>query len=899
MRSTRSRRTAVIASLIGLAALVLSGQAFAQQITYYDFDTPQANPDQASFQCSGATAPAGVLFCFNDATGQDASPSFLSDTYPAIIDPVATDNPPVSSTHYAVQMTSPQFNQGSSMWFAVPQKVASGFTSYFAFKFTPNANSYATADGIAFVVQNAAGGGSSPDCSPTGSGLGIVGGEGGCIGYGGVDNSVAIEFDTYQNSWDPIDIPGSLNDNHIAIQNCGAGLPNSPVHNGSDGFPSCLVNLNVSGTQLPAIIDPPGITLADGNVHQVVVEYSGPNEATPYLLQIFIDPTFVAGTHTPVPGSTAVLSGIYNLGANLNLINSGSANDSAYVGFTSATGGAFEQHELMAWTFTPHTTVTQEQPISPPGTPTVFPFGTHVYAVTYPPDAPPATGIDMVVTANAVSPQLFSQLVANGPFTGSQCFVYDSTGGNCIVYAVSCINTATNTFTQCPPAPDSSDPIFLKTAFDNSTQPISPGFIQGDPFYGQLTSISGDGTTATVTCTGECSVIPNQTITVVGTSIAGFNGTVTVLAANPSTPNIFTFASSTSGTATGGYITSNNQQNIFVSYSTQRIDGSISGKTLNFSGFVATSVTNAPTFLTIAAPSAAYGTTAVVTVTATSGFGIPTGNMQLSVDGGTPVTSPLSTTGTAVFDLTGLAPGTHTLAVSYPQTGSFQPNTANGTLTVTGVAPIATVTPSSIDFGTLYTGQIGLKTVTVTNTGTAPMTMNTPFLFDVGNGDSNEFIALNLCPGTLGIGRSCTIFVFFYAGPKYNQQTAILKVVDNAPGSPQSVNLSATVIDPQASFSPSSARFGAQAVGTGSQTSVTVTNTGATPLMITGMSITGSNPGDFSASNGCPPSLNPGGKCSIGVTFTPSHTGSRSANLNVMDNALGGSQFIALSGTGK
>src|ERR1700733_11435375 len=129
MRFTGSREGFAVAFL----ALTFSGMAFAQQITYYDFNGPQGNPSQVSRQCT-ATAPANALFCFNDETGQSASPSFLSDTYPAIIDPVTTDNPPVSSTNQAVQMVLPQFNQAASMWFAARQKVSSGFTSYSAFK---------------------------------------------------------------------------------------------------------------------------------------------------------------------------------------------------------------------------------------------------------------------------------------------------------------------------------------------------------------------------------------------------------------------------------------------------------------------------------------------------------------------------------------------------------------------------------------------------------------------------------------------------------------------------------------------------------------------------------------------------------------------------------------------
>ena len=899
MKLTFRRHLITAAALLTMAGSVLSGKAFAQQITYYDFDVPQATAGQMSRTCPASVVSTAPLFCFNDGTGQNASPSFLSDTYPALIDPVTTDNPALSSTHYAIQMTPAQLLQASSMWFGVPQKVANGFTAYFAFKFTPDPAAFATSDGVAFVIQNSVGGGTMSGCPATGAGLNIVGGNGGCIGYGGIDNSLAIELDTYKNYWDPDDLGGTSDptnpndDNHVAIMNCGPGMPNSPDHTSS-----CQVSLNVNGVNVPALIDPAGITLADGNVHQVVVQYSGPNETTPYLLQIFIDPPFVPGTHTPAPGAVAQLSGTYNIAQNLNLMNSGSANDSAYVGFTSATGGGDEQHEVMAWTFTPHTPSTQQQPISQPGTPTVFPFGTHVYAVTYPPDDPtPPSGIDVVITANPISPQLFSQLVSGGPFAGSQCQVYDDTGGNCVVYSSSCVDTATNTFVQCP-ATNANDPITIKTAFDNTLQPVLPGFIQGDPFYSQVLSISGDGTTATVNCTGDCSVIPNQTVTVAGTSNAGFNGTVTVLTASPSTPNVFTFASSVSSTATGGYLTSNTQQNIFVSYTPQRIDGSISGKTLNFnSDYVATSLTTSPTKLTIAAPSAQLGSTASVTVTATSAVGIPTGNVLLSIDNGAPLTAALTQTGVATFSLNGLSAGSHSLNATYALTSVFQSGSATGSLTILS-GPIATISPSSLDFGTLYLGGIAEKSVTVTNSGTSALTISDPFLFDVGNGDSQEFIALNLCPKSLGVGKSCTIYIVFLAGPSYSQQTAMLKVVDNAPGSPQTVNLTATVINPQASFSPNSLNFGTVKVAAHGQSQVTLTNSGSTTLNISNISVMGGVTGEFTETSACAASLAPKAKCTIAVVFTPTKKGARSAYLNVVDNAQNGAQQVSLSGTG-
>lgn len=79
---------------------------------------------------------------------------------------------------------------------------------------------------------------------------------------------------------------------------------------------------------------------------------------------------------------------------------------------------------------------------------------------------------------------------------------------------------------------------------------------------------------------------------------------------------------------------------------------------------------------------------------------------------------------------------------------------------------------------------------------------------------------------------------------------------------------------------------------------LTLTNTGTTALDITSISVTGADPGDFTQSNGCPSSLSPGYNCMISVKFTPSTTGSRSANLTVTDNTQGGKQNVPLSGRG-
>jgi hypothetical protein len=910
MTSSFSRRI-LAATLLSLGLLFFKSTSVAQEITYYDFDAPQASNGSSLSCVNPATIPGPLpapnpLFCFNNGGG--TNPGFLSATYPAIVDPVTTDVPPVPSTHFDVQLTVPATNEAASVWFSVPQKISNGFTSYFAFRMTPDQtqSSPATADGIAFVIQNAAGGITGNSCVETGSGPNAVGGQGGCIGYGGLDNSLALEFDTFKNAYDPTDInastynhSSSYNDNHIALQNCGAGLANSPDHTGS-----CLVQLLVNNALQGAINSQLPLTLADGNVHQVVVQYSGPTEATPNLLQIFIDPAFVPETHTPTANAVPVISGIYNIPANLNLMNSGSANDSAYVGFTSATGAAFEQHELLVWTFTPHTPVTQQQPLSPPGTPTIFPFGAHTYTVTYPVGGPGTTGIDMVVTANTITPTLFSQLIANTGFAGSICQTYDETGGNCVVYSTSCVTHGTTTVVQCPASTDPSQLINVKSAYNNTIQPVSPGFIQGDPFYSPITSITVSGTTATVTCLGECSVTTGQAVTVAGnlngSSPSGFNGNVTVLFADPTVPNVFTFTTTASGTGTGGYLTSNNVQNIFTSYVPQRIDGSTAGKTKNFSDLVVTSVTNAVTSIAITAPTVAYGTSASVGVTVSSVAGAPTGTVSLTVDGGAPITQALSG-GPATFSIPGLLPGVHNLVASFSPAALtiFQGSSTTATLTVTG--PVALVSPASINFGTVYLGTLSIKSVTLTNIGSAPMTITEKLLAIVGGGNSNEFVDLSLCPSTLNVGKSCTILVSFIGGPTYNTvQTATLMINDSAPGSPQPVPLTANVINPQASFSPSALNFGTQTAHSTSQLPLTLTNSGNTLLTITNFGIGGANASDFTANTtGCPASLAAKTSCTITVSFVPGSTGNRSATLTVRDNVWNGSQQVSLSGKGK
>jgi hypothetical protein len=166
--------------------------------------------------------------------------------------------------------------------------------------------------------------------------------------------------------------------------------------------------------------------------------------------------------------------------------------------------------------------------------------------------------------------------------------------------------------------------------------------------------------------------------------------------------------------------------------------------------------------------------------------------------------------------------------------------------------------------------------------------------------DSSEFVSVNLCPKSLPARSHCTITVGFVAGPFYAPQTATLSVMDNAPGNPQTVMMSATVINPQASFNPTNLSFGTQAVNTSVTKTVTLSNPGATALSITGSALTGTNAAQFLLTPGssCGSLLAAGNSCMISVTFKPVAKVSYSATLQITNNTQHGSQTLPLYGTG-
>ena len=127
----------------------------------------------------------------------------------------------------------------------------------------------------------------------------------------------------------------------------------------------------------------------------------------------------------------------------------------------------------------------------------------------------------------------------------------------------------------------------------------------------------------------------------------------------------------------------------------------------------------------------------------------------------------------------------------------------------------------------------------------------------------------------------------------------LMIMVFSACGGGSSATNTSTPASPAASLSTSSVTIGSQFVGIHhTPSSVTLSNTGGAALAITGITISGTDSGDFSQTNTCGSSLAAGATCTISVVFTATASGTRTATLSLMDNAAGSPQSVSLTGTG-
>ncbi|MBE9028497.1 DUF4347 domain-containing protein [filamentous cyanobacterium LEGE 11480] len=186
-----------------------------------------------------------------------------------------------------LRLTPNENNQAGSAFYNTAFEIngSTSFNTQFQFRLS-GSDGTAGADGFTFVIQNDS------------NGAAALGSSGGSVGYAGIGNSIAIEFDTYDNgSSDP-------NNNHLSLLVNGSttGLSNA----------STSIDLN-SGSAINAWVDYDGAT----------------NQLDVYL---------ATGNTKP---ATALLSETIDLAATVG--------SKAYFGFTGGTGGLRNIQEIQNW----------------------------------------------------------------------------------------------------------------------------------------------------------------------------------------------------------------------------------------------------------------------------------------------------------------------------------------------------------------------------------------------------------------------------------------------------------------------------------------------------------------------------------------------------------------------
>lgn len=197
-----------------------------------------------------------------------------------------------------LRLTPAQPNLAGAAWLPSRQPIANGFDTEFEFRLTDPGGLGNGADGLAFVLQN-----SGPSAlGGKGSGGGFALGEG-VAGDSTIPQSIAVFFDTFRNP----EI-GDPSNNFVTI--CTAGTPEQLR------WPPPRL---ASSKKL-------GVKLKDRKPHTARVEYQPP------ALTIYLD-----GKH--------VLSTAVDLSSVLG------PDGSAWIGFTASTGGGYENHDILSWSF--------------------------------------------------------------------------------------------------------------------------------------------------------------------------------------------------------------------------------------------------------------------------------------------------------------------------------------------------------------------------------------------------------------------------------------------------------------------------------------------------------------------------------------------------------------------
>jgi hypothetical protein len=227
---------------------------------------------------------------------------------------------------------------------------------------------------------------------------------------------------------------------------------------------------------------------------------------------------------------------------------------------------------------------------------------------------------------------------------------------------------------------------------------------------------------------------------------------------------------------------------------------------------------------------------------------------------------------------------------------SVASNATNSPATIslagTGIQPLISVIPGSVNFGNVTTGVANTQTVTITNPGSANLSITQASM--VGTPFSFSGLAL---PLTVPPGASSAFTVAFTPASATNF-AGKLALTNNSVNSPISIVLAGTGVSRvlQLTPAPSSLDFGSLTTGTSATQSVTLTNTGNSSVSVSAINVSGT--GFSTTPFALPVTFAAGQSTVISAKFAPATTGSLSGSITVVSNAANSPLVISLAGSG-
>ncbi|HEX5234671.1 MAG TPA: choice-of-anchor D domain-containing protein [Silvibacterium sp.] len=269
---------------------------------------------------------------------------------------------------------------------------------------------------------------------------------------------------------------------------------------------------------------------------------------------------------------------------------------------------------------------------------------------------------------------------------------------------------------------------------------------------------------------------------------------------------------------------------------------------------------------------------------------------------GSTLAASASCTATILFKPT--TSGTRSADLAFADTASPSPQevAVSGLGAATTSSGTATVSPTSITWGSVAVGNAGgQKTATLTNNGTVTVNMSSIGFTGTNAGDFTIF--KNTCGSTLAASASCATTILFKPTTA-GTRTATLVYTDDAGNSPQEVSVSglgtAGTSPGSVTAAPSTLSFGSVSTGsTSASQSIAVSNTTSSSVSLSAASLSGTNAGDFAVtSTTCGSSLAASASCTASIAFKPAAAGSASATWMITSSNSATPLSVALSGTG-